>query len=160
MPKLQKPQAIDLATAPQEELDQHGMEVLASGSPGLTSVLHGHLLIERSIESLIANKLTRPGRLFDNHHLTFETKIDLADAMGLLPAAYVTAAKALNNIRNSYAHSGDYKISIDDLVPLKIKWVPSQKKAFAAAVAKGPDEATHTAVIFLNWSFLRFLHSM
>ena len=160
MSKLQKPQAIDFAIATQDELDQHGMEMLVSGSPGLTSILHGHLLIERAIETLIANKLTRPRKLFDNHHLTFEMKIDLADAMGLLPAAYVGAVKALNNIRNSYAHNEDYKISIDDLVPLKIKWAPNQKKAFAAAVAKGPAEATQIAVIFLNWSFLRFLHSI
>jgi hypothetical protein len=85
-------------------------------------------------------------------------KVDLADAMGLLPPPYVSAAKALNNIRNAYAHREDHKITPEELNSLKIKWALIQKKAYAVALAKGPEEAAQIAVIFLNWSFLRLLH--
>ena len=89
---------------------------------------------------------------------TFELKVDLADALGVLPPSHVSAAKALNNIRNAYAHREDHKLSVEELNSLKIKWAPIQKKAYAAALNKGPEEAASIAIIFLNWSFLRLLH--
>jgi hypothetical protein len=158
MSKRSSPIAIDFATASLDELDQYGMETLIFGSPEISSILRGHLLIERVIEGLIARVLSKPKKLFDSHRLTFELKVDLADAMGLLPASHVSAAKALNSIRNAYAHREDHAITVDELNSLKIKWEPIQKKAYAAASKKGPVEAVRIAVIFLNWSFLRLLH--
>jgi hypothetical protein len=158
MRKPSPPRSIDFTTATHDELDQYGMETLVFGSPEISSVLRGHLLIERTIETLIAKKLSRPKKLLENHRLTFEMKVDLADALGVLPASHVGAAKALNNIRNAYAHREDHRITLEELNSLKIKWVPIQKKAYAVAAAKGPEEAVQIAVIFLNWSFLRLLH--
>ena len=152
------PRAIDFETASHEELDQYGMQLLVFEAPELSKILRGHLLIERTLEALIANKLEKPKKLFANHRVTFEMKVDLADALGVLPPAYVSAAKALNNIRNAFAHREDHKLSIEELNSLKIKWVPIQRKAFAAALTKGTEEAAGIAVIFLNWSFLRLLH--
>lgn len=133
------------------------MDLLIFEATELSKILRGHLLIERTIEALIEKKLAYPKKLFDNRRVTFEMKVDLADAMGVLPPAYVGAAKALNNIRNAYAHREDHKVSLEELNSLKIKWVPIQKKAFAAAVTKGPEEAIGIAIIFLNWSFLQLL---
>ena len=96
--------------------------------------------------------------LFENHRLPFEMKVDLANAMGVLPAPYVSAAKALNNIRNAYAQREDHTITSEELSSLKIKWGSIQKKAYSAAVTKGPEEAAQIAVIFFNWSFLGLLH--
>ena len=158
MPAARHPPSIDFATASHEELDQYGMELLVFEAPELSKILRGHLLIERTLEALIARKLEKPKKLFDNHRVTFELKVDLADSLGVLPASHVSAAKALNNIRNAYAHREDHRLSIDELNSLKIKWVPIQKKAYAAALAKGPKEAAGIAVIFLNWSFLKLLH--
>lgn len=158
MRKPSPPRAIDFATATHDELDQYGMETLVFGSPEISSVLRGHLLVERTIETLIEKKLLKPKKLFGNHRLTFEMKVDLADAMGVLSAPYVGAAKALNNIRNAYAHREDHTITLEELNSLKINWVPIQKNAYAAAATKGPEEAAQIAVIFLNWSFLRLLH--
>jgi len=155
MPKRIRPRAIDFATTSHEELDQYGMETLVFG---ISSLLRGHLLIERTIETLIAKNLSKPKKFFDNHRVTFEMKVDLADAMGVLPPPYVSAAKALNNIRNAYAHREDHTITVEELNSLKIKWEPIQKKAYAAALTKGQEEAAQIAVIFLNWSFLRLLH--
>ncbi len=127
-------------------------------APELSKVLRGHLLIERTIETLISRRLEKPRKFFDNHRATFEMKVDLADALGALPTPYVSAAKALNRIRNAYAHREDHKLSIEELNSLKIKWVPIQKQAYTVALAKGPAEAAGLAIIFLNWSFLRLLH--
>lgn len=157
MPKSKNPRTIDYTRASHEELDQYGMEMLVFGSPELTFILRGHLLIERTIETLITEKLVKPKKLFDNHRVTFEMKVNLADAMGLLPPAYVDAAKALNKIRNSYAHREDYNTSVEALKSLKIRWEPIQERAFAAAANKGIEEAAQLAMIFLTWSFLRLL---
>ncbi|MCA6216030.1 hypothetical protein KGA65_05660 [Ideonella sp. B7] len=154
-----QPRAIDFDTATHEELDEYGMGLLAlEEAPELSKVLRGHLLIERTIETLVSRKLEKPKKFFHNHRVTFEMKVDLADALGVLPPPYVSAAKALNNIRNAYAHREDHKLSVEELNALKINWVPIQKQAYAAALAKGPEEAAGLAIIFLNWSFLRLLH--
>lgn len=153
------PPVIDFDTATHAELNEYGMGLLAlDAAPELSKVLRGHLLIERTIETLIARKLEKPKKFFDNHRITFEMKVDLADALGVLPPPYVSAAKALNNIRNAYAHREDHRLSIEELNSLKIKWATIQKQAYAIALAKGPEEAASLAIIFLNWSFLRLLH--
>lgn len=158
MPKRTRPRSIDFTTASHEELDQYGMETLVFGAPEISSILRGHLLIERTIETLIAKNLSKPKKFFDNHRVTFEMKVDLADAMGVLPPPYVSAAKALNYIRNAYAHREDHAITVEELNSLKIEWDPLQKKAYAVALTKGPEEAAQIAIIFLNWSFLRLIH--
>jgi hypothetical protein len=84
-------------------------------------------------------------------------KVDLAFALGAIPDAHLSAAKALNNIRNAYAHREDHKLTFDELSSLKIRWEPIQKKAYEAACTKGVEEATRIAIIFLNWSFLNLL---
>jgi len=158
MPARRQPPTIDFVTATHEELDQYGMELLVFEAPELSKILRGHLLVERTLEALISKKLAKPKKFFENHRVTFEMKVDLADALGVLPPSHVSAAKALNNIRNAYAHREDHKLSVEELNSLKIKWVPIQKQAYAAALTKGPEEAASIAIIFLNWSFLRLLH--
>jgi len=158
MQKSKAARAVKFETDSHQALDQYRMEMLVFGSPELSSVLRGHLLIERTIEALIAKNLARPEKLMDRHRITFEMKVDLADALGILPSAYVGAAKALNGIRNRYAHREDHQVSIEELNSLKIEWAPIQKDAFKVAVAKSREDAVQLAIIFLNWSFLRLLH--
>jgi hypothetical protein len=136
------------------------MDVFVFESPELSRILRGHLLIERTIEALISRKLAKPKILFERHRITFEMKVDLADALGLLPASHVSAAKALNAIRNAYAHRETHKVSVEELNSLKIKWLPIQNRAYVAALAEGPEEAASIAVVFLNWSFLNLLQGV
>lgn len=84
-------------------------------------------------------------------------KSDLAAALGVIPDTHLSAAKALNSIRNSYAHQEDHKLSFGEFNSLKIQWTSSQKKAYEAACTKGVEEAARIALIFLNWSFLNLL---
>ena len=151
------PRSVDFKTASHDELDNYGMQMLVWDAPELSVVLKGHLLIEQVIEALIAQKMKHPDRFFGSQRVTFEMKTDLASALGVLPDAYLSAAKALNNIRNSYAHREDHQLSVEELNSLKIRWTPSQKKAYTLACTKGIDEAARIAIIFLNWSFLKLL---
>lgn len=151
------PRSINFATATYDDLDEYGMQVLVWDAPELSFVLRGHLLIERVIETLIAQRIAHPDRFFGNHRATFEMKADLASALGVLPDTHLSAAKALNNIRNAYAHREDHKLTFEELNSLKIRWVAIQKKAYKAACTKGVEEAAGIAIIFLNWSFLNLL---
>jgi len=151
------PRSIDFTTATHDELDEYGMQMLVWDAPELSVILRGHLLIEQVIEALISQKMKYPDRFFGNQRITFEMKADLASALGVLPEAHLSAAKALNNIRNAYAHREDHKLKFEDLNSLKIRWVAIQKKAYAVACTKGVEEAARIAIIFLNWSFLKLL---
>lgn len=155
--KKKRSRSIDFSTVSHDELDDYGMQMLVWDAPELSVVLRGHLLIEQVLETLIAQKMKHPERLFENHRVTFEMKVDLASALGVIPDAHSGAAKALNNIRNAYAHREDHKVSFDELNSLKIKWVEIQKKAYEIACSKGVEEAARLAIIFLNWSFLNLL---
>jgi hypothetical protein len=148
---------IDFKTASHDDLDDYGMQMLIYDTPELSVVLRGYLLIEQVIEALIAQKMKYPDRFFNNQRVTFEMKVDLASALGVLPETHLGAAKALNNIRNSYAHREDHSLSIDELNSLKIRWDKKQKQAFDMACTKGVEEAARLAIIFLNWSFLKLL---
>jgi hypothetical protein len=148
---------IDFKTASHDDLDDYGMQMLIYDAPELSVVLRGHLLIEQVIEALIAQKMKYPDRFFNNQRISFEMKVDLASALGVLPETHLGAAKAMNNIRNSYAHREDHSLSIDELNSLKIRWDKKQKQAFDMACTKGVDEAARLAIIFLNWSFLKLL---
>lgn len=149
--------SIDFTTATYEELDQYGMQMLVSDGPEVSAILRGHLLVERVIEALIVKRLKYPEKFFSNHRVTFEMKVDLASALGVLPDAHHSAAKALNNIRNAFAHREDHKLNFEELNSLKIGWAAIQKKAYDAACGKGVEEAARIALIFLNWSFINLL---
>ncbi len=101
---------IDFKTASHDDLDDYGMQKLIYDAPELSAVLRGHLLIEQVIEALIAQKMEFPDRFFKNQRVSFEMKVDLASALGVLPETHLSAAKALSNIRNSYAHREDHSL--------------------------------------------------
>jgi len=148
---------INFATATHDELDEYGMQLLVWDAPELSVVLKGHLLIEQVIETLISQRMKHPDRFFGNQGVTFDLKTNLASALGVLPEPHFSAAKALNKIRNAYAHNEDHKLTFDELNSLKIRWIAIQKRAYAAACTKGVEEAARIAIIFLNWSFLKLL---
>lgn len=152
------PRTIDFKTATHDELDEYGMQLLVWDAPELSVVLRGHLLVEQVLEALISQKMLYPDRLFEKQRLSFDMKCDLANAMGVLPATHLSAAKALSSIRNAYAHQADHSVSVEQLNSLKIEWADIQKEAYAVACAEGKDEPIRLAIIFLNWSFLRLLH--
>ncbi len=117
-------------------------------------------MIEGLLDALIAKSLPQPDGLMSHRGLTFDLKIELANSLGILPQEHFAALKALNKIRNQYSHKPDYKITFDDLSPLKFGWEDIQKKAFKVAKAKGIADAVQISMIFLSFAFQALLRRM
>lgn len=139
-----------------EELDQHAMEKLVFDEEEMSSILKSHIFIEKILETVLSKNLPKPDALFKRTR-TFELKFDLALAMGLIDSKYYSAFKALNKIRNNYAHKHDYKVTVEELSGLKFDWVEVQDKAFASASTKGAGEAARIATIFLCWQSIHLI---
>lgn len=150
----------DYSKATLDELDERAMQLLVFDTKELSSVLKGHLFIERILDSLIDSELKHPEYLRRNQKLTFDLKIDLARALGLLPEKLVSPVKALNNIRNKYAHKESYTVSLEELTGLKFKWTPEQNKAYRGACEKGVEEAALIATLFLTWTCMSLASSI
>jgi len=141
-----------------DDLDQHAMERLVFDNNEISPILKGHIFIEKVLETLISNNLSNPDALFKSRR-SFELKIDMAKAMGLIDEKYVSAFKAINNVRNNYAHKHDYKVSIEDLSGFKFDWEDIQNQAFQVACTKGAGEAARIATIFLCWKAILLINN-
>jgi len=137
-----------------EEVDQQVMEQLVFDDGAISPILKGHLFVERVLEELIEEKLSHPAAILKRGRLSFELKVDLARALGALSENHVSAFKALNNVRNNYAHDGAYQVTFEELNSFKLGWEPIQRKAYEVAREKGANEAARIATIFLCWDAL------
>lgn len=140
-----------------EELDQHAMERLVFDEEEISPILKGHIFIEKVLETLISNNLSAPDAFFKRTR-SFDLKTDLALAMGLIDQKYYSAFKAINKVRNNYAHKHDYKVSIGDLSGFKFDWEEIQNQAFEVACNKGPSEAARISTIFLCWKAIHLIN--
>jgi hypothetical protein len=147
----------DFLKAEANEIDEYVMGKLIWQSQELSHILIGHLMIEGLLGALIAKSLPQPEQLMEQRNLTFDLKLNLANALGLLPAEHFAGAKALNKIRNQYSHNPDYEIKLDDLSPFKFGWEDIQKQAFEVAKTKGIADATQISIIFLSFAFQALL---
>jgi hypothetical protein len=139
-----------------EELDQHAIERLVFDDEEISPILKGHIFIEKILEALISKNLSVPEAFFKRTR-SFELKTDLALAMGLIDQKHYSAFKAINKIRNNYAHEHDYKVSIQDLSGFKLEWIEIQNKAFDVACTKGAGEAARISTIFLCWKAINLI---
>lgn len=139
------------------DLDELSVQHLIFDTKELTYILKGHLFIERIIEALIRKNIKNPEVLF-KQQLSFSLKLNLAISLGLITQKYVTPIKALNKLRNQYAHDGNYNVTVKELLQLKYHWEPIQKKAFETAVKKGIEDATMIATLFLCWACIHLLN--
>ncbi|MBN8789779.1 MAG: hypothetical protein J0I84_22085 [Terrimonas sp.] len=136
------------------DIDQLAVQRLIFDTKELSSILKGHLFIERILERLLKETLPNPSVLF-KQQITFSQKLNIAFAIGAIPQDYYSAITSLNKIRNNYAHSDSYVVVLEELNSLKIKWDSVQEKAFKAACSKGIEDAVRIAVLFLCWTILR-----
>ena len=139
-----------------DELDQHAMERLVFDQDEMSPILKGHIFIEKVLETLISKFLKKPEAFFRSRR-TFDLKLDLAFAMELLDEKHYSAFKAINRIRNNYAHTHDYEVSISEINSLKFDWENIQIKTYEAACAKSPSEAARISIIFLSWKAIALL---
>jgi hypothetical protein len=140
-----------------QEVDQQLMEQLVFDDGAISPVLKGHLFIERVLEELIERKLVHPSAILRRGRLNFELKVDLARALDAISEKHVSVFKALNNVRNNFAHDGTFEVKFDELNGFKLDWEPLQREAYKKACEKGSDEAARIATIFLCWNALKLV---
>lgn len=133
-----------------DELDEHVIQRLIFDEEEMSPILKGHIFIEKVLETLISSNLSNPNTFFKKTR-TFDLKVDLALAMGIIDEKYFSAFKAINKVRNNYAHKHEYTVRVEDLSSFKFEWEDIQNKAFDAACIKGAGEASRIATIFLCW---------
>jgi hypothetical protein len=147
----------DYDKASLDDLDERSVQLLIFDDKELFPILKGHLIVERILDTLIDRNLKHPNRLRTNRRLTFELKLDLARALGVIPEYYVSPITALNKIRNQIAHVEGHEVTVAELKRLRLKWEPIQQKAFAVACAKGVGDAATIATLFLVWKCLHLI---
>jgi hypothetical protein len=147
---------LDFSSLSIENLDHLTMSKLVFDDNDISTVLKGHLFIEKILETLISKHLPNPNSFFYKPR-TFALKIDLAKAMGLLDEEHESALKALNKIRNNYVHIDNYQLKKEDLNNLKFDWEEIQNKAFSVALTKGIGEAAKITLLFLCWKAIHLL---
>ncbi|GEA08571.1 hypothetical protein KUL42_33320 [Alteromonas sp. KUL42] len=79
-------------------------------------VLKGHLFAENIFENLIVLKISRGDKLLEKASFTFSQKLALVEAMELLDDGLVSSLRALNKLRNKFAHDLDASVSNNDLL--------------------------------------------
>ncbi|WP_255262190.1 hypothetical protein [Bacillus cereus] len=82
----------------------------------LQIILRGHIYIEHEIEKMLINHLVEPSVIMGGRNrLNFNTKLNLAVALGLLPKDKKSPYDKLGGLRNKYAHKLNYKMTELDL---------------------------------------------
>ncbi len=79
-----------------------------------TIILRSHLLAEYYLDHFLLESLAR-GDLITDSRITFSTKLQVVEALDILPRAFVDSVRNLNVVRNRCAHSLDYKVTESDI---------------------------------------------
>jgi hypothetical protein len=150
---------VDLNKDSYEKIDQHVMEQLVIDESALATILRGHLFVELVIEELLRRSLPKPDALLKKGGLNFDLKLKIAHSLDVISDEHLSLFRAINKIRNGYAHNANFQVSIFDLNSLKFKWEDIQVQAFNMAKKKGAEEAARIATIFLCWVALGLIKS-
>ncbi|MDP8238436.1 MAG: hypothetical protein P9X24_05055 [Candidatus Hatepunaea meridiana] len=104
----------------------------------LTFMIRGHLHCESVLTELIYTAVLRPNAL-EQCHLNFSTKLNLCNALGLIPESLVPGLAGLGKLRNRLAHRLEYSISEQDQADL-INTIRSTGEPYAAEyLSKGTE---------------------
>lgn len=83
-----------------------------------THVLAYHLDVESMLGNMLRQTLPKPDRFLDRPGMgpSFAQKLSVCDALDLLDDKLVNAIRALNRLRNSFAHTPDQNLEVPELV--------------------------------------------
>ncbi len=80
----------------------------------VTMVLRSHLLAEYYFDHILLANIPRGDMLIENK-FTFWQKITIVESLNIVAKEVIDSIKGLNAVRNSCAHSLEYKISESDV---------------------------------------------
>lgn len=79
-------------------------DLVLNGGPLLGLVIGSHLLIENYLRQLLSKKLPRPDAVLGEQGPSFSALASWSEAIGMLPSDLARVLRALNSLRNKYAH--------------------------------------------------------
>ncbi|MGI0073181.1 MAG: hypothetical protein ACREA3_05170 [Nitrosotalea sp.] len=107
------------------DLTDKMIEEVIKADNQLILFIRGHLYLEHYVNLAIEKKFSNSNELIDDAHFTFNYKIKILHGLGFLDKWLFTYAKAMNEIRNQFAHNlnpADKKIE-DKIRSLRIPWI-------------------------------------
>ncbi len=122
-------------------------------------ILKGHLLIEEALDVLLDHRLPAPGKLRQGgRRLSFDLKLRLAQALGVVPDEHAQAIEALNALRNKIGHVEGYEVKAADLLQLRLAGDADTERHIQNDIAKGNlASATQTATSLLVFTVLELV---
>lgn len=118
---------------------------------------HLHLSLSPAIRAgLRITSIYKP-KTFFRLTRSYYLKVDLAFAIGLLNSKYYSAFKAINKVRNNYAHKHDYNVILGKLNVFKLDWADIDNKAFSIACRKNYWRGCRYCHNFLCWKTIHLL---
>jgi hypothetical protein len=88
------------------------LAVLDQDEP-LIMVVRGHLWIEAALELGLSEALRRPGAI-DFGRMSFEYRVELAVALGVVPEKMKPGYMKANWLRNQYVHNSEFELGVQE----------------------------------------------
>jgi hypothetical protein len=103
-------------------------------------LIQGHLYIDHVIVNMLTEALEKPASIRLSR-LGFQQKLELVEALALLPTELVSIASLVNKLRNRIAHSLEFQVSESDVIDLR-NCVPSRmREALQADAKENPEKS-------------------
>jgi hypothetical protein len=128
------------------------IEALFRDNEQLSVVLRGHLYVEHFLTLVLSRALPDPDTL-DVFDLRFPLKVDLAAALRVISIEEQDALKAINRIRNRFAHEPRAWFSDNDAGALWQTLSPRVRDKLANAGRHGPQDFD-LALDFFKYSII------
>tara|TARA_B100002003_G_C14037265_1_gene499833 strand:+ start:329 stop:928 length:600 start_codon:yes stop_codon:yes gene_type:complete len=101
---------------------------------GWQQIIQAHLYLDHVISQMLTEALLRPQEI-DADRMSFDAKLRLVRAMGLVPDELAGAPRKINKLRNRLAHDLDYELDQKLITELR-SVIPIQLKQAAAETAQ------------------------
>ncbi len=138
------------------------LDFLESMDDSQQALLKGTIVIEDMLKALISERLEVPEAI-NFEQLSFNSRVQLAVALGVLPQESIKAYKALYNARSRHAHSLHDPVSVEDIFKLASKLSVDQQKRYTFQTFDSMIEAhrkgAELSPLFLAREFVSHLYS-
>jgi len=112
----------------------------------VNDVITSHLLIENYLRRAVAGKLQKPNAILTDQGPSFSVLVSLAEALGVIQSDMARVARAVNTLRNRYAHRLGFEASQNEVevvlralremeAPFFLSQVPGTERELALALA-------------------------
>lgn len=123
------------------------LKSVGSQKDPIMMLLRAHLYSEAVLEDLIRHRLPNGEVVNKKAQLEYHQKLLLVEAMGLLVTPHVAALKALNKVRNQFAHQIDKELTFDDVQRIG----SPLGKTFESHKQQGGSDTLETLKILLGY---------